>query len=278
MTMCINTRSWAALVVTAALGLSAPNAARAGEQLEVGGTGAALGTMRLLLDAFAEVRPGLTANVAPSLGSSGGIKALLGGGIDLAVSSRPPKDKERAAGATATIYGTTPIVFAVSTRNPATEVTTGQILDIYSGRRGNWPDGTPARLVLRPDGETDTKVIKQHVPGMGRVLEDRKENVAIPVAHTDQESAELLETLDGAIGTAALSLIVSERRRLKALAFNGVAPTAEAIADGSYPMTKSFYLVTSPKPSELVRSFLAFVRSPAGQSVLRRTGHLPVSG
>ncbi len=273
-----STRYSVALALTAVLGISAPDTARAAEQLEVGGTGAALGTMRLLLDAFTEVRPGLSANVAPSLGSSGGIRALLGGGIDLAVSARPPKDKERAAGATATIYGTTAIVFAVSRGNPATEVTTGEILDIYSGRRSNWPDGTPTRLVLRPDGETDTKVIKQYVPGMDRVLEGLGKGVQIPVAYTDQESADLLETLDGAVGTAALSLIVSEGRRLKALAFNGVAPTAETIADGSYPMTKSFYLVTSPKPSELVRSFIAFVRSPAGQSVLRRAGHLPVSG
>ena len=57
--------------------------------LTLGGTGADLETMRVLGEAFEKANPGITIEVLPSLGSGGGIKALLAGVIDLALTARP---------------------------------------------------------------------------------------------------------------------------------------------------------------------------------------------
>lgn len=74
------------------------------DELRIGGSGAALGTMRLLADAFSVKNPEVRITVAPSLGSGGGIKALAGGAIDLAVTSRPMDESERKLGVTQTEY------------------------------------------------------------------------------------------------------------------------------------------------------------------------------
>ena len=52
-------------------------------RLRIGGTGAALGVMSRLAAAFAEQEPGVAVEVLPSLGSSGGIRALGEGAIDI---------------------------------------------------------------------------------------------------------------------------------------------------------------------------------------------------
>ena len=78
--------------------------------LKIGGTGAALGTMRILADQFVRKRPDISVVIPDSLGSGGGIKAVLAGALDIALSSRQLKPKEQNAGAKATQYATTPFV------------------------------------------------------------------------------------------------------------------------------------------------------------------------
>jgi len=249
-------------------------ALHAGE-LTVGGTGAALGTMRLLLDAYTKSHPKMSVKVPPSLGSSGGIKAVLAGAIILAVSSRPPRKKERAAGAIATMYATTAIVPVVGPGNPLTGITSSELLALYQGKPMYWADGTNVRLVLRRKGEIDVKILKQHIPEIGMALDRLRVNPAIPVVFSDQENAAAIERMSGGFGFVALSLLRSEKRRLKAIALDGVAADPKTIADGSYPLRKPFYFVVKGKPGPQVRDFIAFVRSPRGADLLRRTGHAP---
>lgn len=58
------------------------------DTLRIGETGAALGGMEILGQAFEKQHPGTSVEVLPSLGSSGGIKALLAGAVDLSAGSR----------------------------------------------------------------------------------------------------------------------------------------------------------------------------------------------
>ena len=98
------------LALAALTGLC-PTAAVAQESLRITGTGSATGGMQLLLQAFLRTRPGVAGEVLPALGSAGGIRALIDGKIDVAVSNRAPNDKERAlAPLQAITYARTPLV------------------------------------------------------------------------------------------------------------------------------------------------------------------------
>ena len=58
--------------------------------LKIGGTGAALGTMRILADQFVRMRPDISVVIPDSLGSGGGIKAVLAGALPR-LHSTPPR-------------------------------------------------------------------------------------------------------------------------------------------------------------------------------------------
>jgi len=75
------------------------------------------------------------------------------------------------------------------------------------------------------------------------------------------------------LGTSSLALIISEKRSLKALAINGIAPSAKTIADGSYPYFKSLYVLTGTKPSGLTEEFIAFLSSTSGHKILTQLGY-----
>lgn len=174
-------------------------------------------------------------------------------------------------------YAKSALVFATRPDNRETGVTTEQLIEIYAGARRRWPDGTPIRIVLRPDTDSDTIHLKEHIPSIGPALDAAADRPGIPVAFTAQDAADLLQRLPGGLGTTMLALILSENRPLKALSLDGVAPTPEAMADGSYGMTKTYSIVTGPAPGELAKRFIAFVYSDEGAAILRRTGHLPLA-
>lgn len=67
-------------------------------------------------------------------------------------------------------------------------------------------------------------------------------------------------------------------RQVKALALDGAAPTRENIASGSYPLARSFYLVTGGALSVGAEDFLQFVRSGIGQTVVAEEGYVAGMG
>lgn len=243
------------------------------EEIKIGGTGAALGTMGVLADAYAKRQPDTRFTILPSMGSGGGIKAVLAGAIHISVSARPLNDTEKQAGGVEVEYGRTPFVFATAAANKASGLTTHNLVDIYAGKLETWPDGSKVRLVLRPVGDSDSETIKNISPAMRNAKTAAEQRKGMLFAVTDQETADNLEKIPGSLGPTTLALVLSEKRSLKVLALDGVAPSAKSIADGSYPLSKQMFIVTGAAPSPAVRSFVAFVRSPAGRDILVQTGH-----
>jgi len=247
--------------------------AAAAQEIKIGGTGAALGTMQLLAQAYAKTQPDARITVLPSMGSGGGIKAVVAGAIQIAVSARPLSEAESKAGATAIEYGRTPLVFATAAANPVTGITTQNLADYYAGRVDQWPDGTKLRMILRPIGDSDSETIKAMSPAMRDAKTAAEQRKGMVFTVTDQETASAIEKVAGAMGPSTLALMISEKRALKALALDGVAPSAQTIANGSYPLVKHVLMVTGPKSPPEARAFVTFVQSAPGREILRQTGH-----
>jgi phosphate transport system substrate-binding protein len=127
--------------------------------------------------------------------------------------------------------------------------------------------------VLRPIGDSDTELIKNMSPAMREAVGVAEQRKGMSFSITDQDAADRIEKIQGALGPSTLALIISEQRRVKVLALNGVAPDAKSIADGSYSPYKQLLLVTGPKTPSSAREFVTFVRSAAGREILSRTGH-----
>lgn len=266
-----------ALFILLLVALSAPDGNADDRTLTVGGTGGALGAMSKLAEAYKLSNPATTIRILPSLGSSGGVRALAAGRIDIALTARPLKVGERQESLQVVHYARTAIVLATSTTNPATDITVQSLVKIVSGEMVEWPDGTPIGLVIRQEHDSETSALKSMSPLLPAALVKARNRPGVPVGHSVQNAADLIQSHKGGLGISTLATILSENRPLKGLSLDGVMPTDEAIRSGKYKYSESFYLVFNKQPHDGVTGFVKFIRSPAGADILRRTGHITVN-
>jgi len=214
---------------------------------------------------------GVKVVVLPGLGSRGGKQAVAAGAIDLAVSADPLSAAEEREGLKARVLGRTAFVFVVSAQHPVSAVSLQEAMDLYRGKTLTWPDGGRVRPILRPQQDSDTAFLRKMSPAMDQAVTEAHARPGMHIAATDQAAADAIEGVPGAMGTSTLALLVAERRSLKALAINGVRPTAESVGNGSYPYVKTVYLISrAPRPG--VQRFLDFLASAQGRAVLSSLG------
>jgi phosphate transport system substrate-binding protein len=250
---------------------------QANEVVRIGGAGTGLGVMKTMAEAFEKTHPGTRIKVLQSLGSSGGIKALSHGALDIAISGRALKPEELKGGAISVECARTPFVFVVNKNVNKTDVTTRELEMIYKGHMLKWSDGSRIRLVLRPAGDTDTVIIKNISNEMEQAVRASNSRPDMIVAVTDQEAAETVERTPGGFTGSTLAQNETENHPLKVLSFNGIPPTLDALAKGRYPLAKPLCLVTTAKTSSTVLQFINFVRSAKGLAILAQSGFLPTA-
>jgi phosphate transport system substrate-binding protein len=257
--------------LVAAMLLSAGEVATA-NTLRMGGIGAATMLLPDLFEAF-EGSGAVKLKVIPSLGSSGGLRALTDGVLDVAVSGRLLTEQERAAGLRTVLSIRTPFVLVTSHPQP-NGLRSSEIADIFKSLRPTWEDGSSIRLILRPRSDSDTAALGGMFPGMAAAIEIARQRPDIPLAATDQDNADLAERMAGSLSASTLTQIISERRALRVVKIDGIDPSLAAFESGSYPYAKTLDFTMSSRPSPHAETFIAFLRSSAGQAVLRSKGSI----
>jgi phosphate transport system substrate-binding protein len=268
------------LLLTSSLVESSASTSPKGK-LIITGTGSSIGAMQRMGEVFQKKRPNVTVNVLPSIGATGAIKAVKAGRIDIGLSSRPLTPEERSMGIIEEPYGRTPFIFGVQESNPTKGVTLTEIEDIYAGKRKTWPDGTPIRLILHPISCAFSVYLASINPRLKSASEKAHSIPGVFVGMTDQEAAAQIEKTPGSFGTTSASLVVSEKRKIKALLVDGAAPALSNIADGvrisagKYPYAMTLFLVYKrDNDNDEVNDFLKFVFSKDGRKLLSESGHV----
>ena len=244
------------------------------ELIKIGGMGSGLGVMKILGEAYENKRPGSKVQVLPSLGSAGGIKGVAKGALDIGLSARPFKGEEKSYGLSAVEYAKTPLVIVTRKDTMVSELNTEDLVKIYDGRVLTWADGKRIRLVLRPEEDIDTLIIKELSPEMKKALETAMSRIGMLTAITDQDATNTIKKTPGALGFCTLAQVITEKLPLKILPLNGISPTAGTLSYGSYKLKKTLFLVTRPDASVKVGDFLDFVRSPVGTKILEKSGYI----
>jgi phosphate transport system substrate-binding protein len=240
--------------------------------LKIGGTGAAVGTITQVAAAFQKQHPDVRFVFPPSLGSAGGIQAVIAGALDVGLSSRPLTEAERRQGAVSLEYARSPFLLVTSHKAVVVDFTLEQVASLYAGDITSYPDGTPIRLILRPDYDVDTRLLRGLSPEMDNAVQKAQSREGMAVAATDHGNGEMLEKTRGAIGWMTMAQLISENLELAPLPIDTIMPSRANFASGTYPLFRSFSVVTGREPTPLAKSFIEFLTSAEGREILLKNG------
>lgn len=241
-------------------------------------------TMVILVQRWAEEfmkkNPGQKLQVSGG-GSGTGLAALQNGTTDIASSSRKIKEGEEEK--LRARYNAVPtelpvakdgVAFYVNEKNPLTSLTMDQLRGIYLGDITNWKQvgGPDAAIVLYSrENSSGTYVFVKEV-----LLKD-------------EDYASTAQTLPG---TAAVVNAVSKEvngigygggayakgvKELKVKVGNEeLAPNAENVKSGKYPLARDLFFYTRNKPSGDSKAFIDFCLSKEGQEIVTKVGYYPI--
>jgi len=242
-------------------------------QILIGGTGAALGTIRHLASEYQKINPNIAIKVLPSLGSGGGIRALAKDKIDIALIGRKMKANERQLGLKQLNYVKTPLVFVIDSRSTINSITTHELQSYYNGKSFHWPNGERCRPIMRPMHDSETMALKKQLPELAAAIDKVLNTNGINITQTAQQNAEAINNIPGSFGYTTLALLLSENRPLKALNFNNIEPTISNLMEGIYPLYKNMELVIKPEKYKERDDFISFIFSEPGRRIIEKYGN-----
>lgn len=265
-----------ALLVGLLLWLQAPGLAA--ETLIIPGSGACEFVLRDLAAAFNARNPGQEVIIPPSIGTSGGIRALL---QDQCVLVRVVVllDKKKSDPRFAyRVFGQDAVVFAVGASVEVKSLTPAQLAAIFTGKITDWrevggPHG-PIRLFIRDAADTNLGAIQFHLEEF-RGIPFSPENKLV---YYDYEMVQMLKKYRSGIGMLTNSSIYGDSS-IKALAIDGIRPSPENIKSGNYKITATYALCfkKGQQLPELACSFIDFVFSNDAQAIIEKHGMIKVA-
>jgi len=242
-------------------------------------------TMVILAQKWAEVYMKTNAEVVIQVtggGSGTGISALINGSTDICNSSRPLKrsemDKLKERYNTMGIEipcAKDGITIFLHESNPVKELSLKQLSDIYSGRVTNWKQvgGPDANIKLygRENSSGTYVFFKDEV-----VKTDYASNCQTLPGTAAVVNAVKNDKNGIGYGGAAYAVGVKHCKVKKDDSSPAVEPTAENIKAGTYPISRYLYMYMTNRPTGEIKTYVDWILSPAGQSLVTELGYFPV--
>lgn len=209
-------------------------------------------------------------------GSSVGITQLEQGVVDLGNSSRELNEGEGGGKLVDHKVAFDVIALVVNPSMPINNLTDKQVKAIFTGGITNWKE------VGGPDKEI-VVVVRDQASGT-REMFDKKalgatsDKQVLCVASAIESASngvvrEIVATTKNAIGYISFGYV---NERIKAVAFNGVAPSKESAASGKYSMARYLHMFTKGEPTGALKGYIDFVLSDKFQKEIVATEYIPV--
>ncbi|OHD13966.1 MAG: hypothetical protein A2086_10540 [Spirochaetes bacterium GWD1_27_9] len=239
-------------------------------KIVIGGTGANQDLLKDLAEQFMDVNKNTIVEVPDSIGSSGGIKAVIEGQIDIARVSRNLKDKEKETGLKYRKFALCPIVFASNLSVNVKNLKTEDILNIYSGKIKNWKElgGADLEIVVigREEGDSSRATIEEAFPDFKKV----KYREDIIIVNKDQDMIRKLKVKKGSIGFGTLANMNGDK--LNIFSINNIKSDSS-----SYNLINAFaFVYFENKINSLAKKFLEFVYSEDGKKTIKSSFCEPI--
>lgn len=249
--------------------------------IQVGGSSTVGAFIELAKDAYRAEHPGVLIELAGG-GSDAGLTGIRDGVLDIGLMSRDPTEQELAElrGVARIPVGLDAVAVVISDplyHQGLHVLGKDQIADIFAGHISNWKQvGGPDREILVVDeirAHGTRQVFAKFFFGDAMIANFAGSIVV--AEHQDMET--LLLASDQAIGFLPFSRLSDLLHGLDIADAGKVHhPAPEEVRAGDYPLARRLWLLVRKDAPEVVRSFVAFLRSEQGEALLQQAGYLPL--
>ena len=229
-------------------------------------------SMQKLCDALADGFMATNHEIAVTVeytGSSAGLEALAAGSVDIGNSSRPLKANEKSGGLVENIVAIDGIAVISNKANLVNDITTEQLVKIYTGEIKNWQE---------LGGKNEQIIVLGREAGSGTrdAFEEilKIKNNCKYAQEPDSTGAVLAKVAatPGAIGYVSLNVVDNTVTCLK---LNGVSATEKEILAGKYKLQRPFVMATKGEITEqnkMSQAWFKYVQSAAGKEIIKKVG------
>jgi len=251
--------------------------ALAADSIVIKGSTTVLPITQAALEAYMKANKGVQISLSGG-GSGEGIKALIDKTAHIGNSSREIKKEEVAL---ATKKGVKPVAHVVAydalipivnPRNKVKGLSTDQLSLIYQGKITNWKEvgGDDLKIVvISRDSSSGTFESWDHF-----VMKKAKVTPRAQMLPSNGAIVTAVAKNRYAIGYLGMGYL---NKSVKALEVNGVAASVQTALSRQYPFSRELYMYTNGEPTGEVAKFIAFLKSPAGQAIVKKEGFVPLT-
>lgn len=246
-------------------------------RVRISGSGTALPLLRILTRAYED--KSISFVYLPGLHSGGGIKGVANGDLEMGATSRDLDTTETALGLQYTVLSQDGLVIAVNPSVSVNGLTSQQVRDIYSGKITNWKQvgGPDLRIHVldRNEDESAKIILRKYVLGKLGTPEETKVTGSAIKLYYEPDMVEALTSTQGSIGYFSLGYGLSENIPVKMLELDGVAPTVENVANGSYKVIRPLGMVVGNRADRKVTEFVKWATGPEAAAIMKEHGYAP---
>ena len=204
-------------------------------------------------------------------GSGVGVQQVGEGLVHIGNTGRALKEKEVSKyGLQSFPFAIDGVALVVNPANPVRSITSQQAMDIFAGRITSWKAlggaDAPITVYTREDGSGTREVFVEKALKKGSIVSSANvvnSNGAMKTA-VGQDKLGI-----GYVGIGHVDKSVA------ALTFDGMVPSQQNAASGSYTLTRLLYMNTKGAPSGLTRAFIDYIYSPDGSAIIKKSGYIP---
>lgn len=214
-----------------------------------------------LAAAYEATHPWVTVRVE-TLNSTLAEETLRAGGADLAALSWLEEDPQEPLWSVP--FATDAVALIINPANPVEALSLMQVQFIFRGQLSDWSsvtDNWTAEIqVVSREEEAGTRAAFE-----AAVMGHYDVTLTAVVMPSSQAVIEYVATVPTAVGYVS-TLWLDDRVRV--LPVEGLLPTEETVADGSYPLSRPLYLAAPAEPSGELQEFVQWVLGPQGQALV----------
>ena len=211
---------------------------------------------------------------------------LLSGENDMIFTVPISEDQKKAADEAGVKLNFVPVakegfVFVVNKNNPVESLTSEQIRDIYSGKITNWKEvgGNDEKIVpyQRNKDSGSQNYMTEFMEGYD--LMDPPKTYVLGTMSALMDGLAVYDNAENAIGYSVYSYaaqMYENSSDTKFIAVDGIKPTRETMADGTYPLLSTTSIVYTDKASQNTKDFAAWAVSDEGQETVLSCGYVPL--